>query len=83
MSASNKNIPLNNFSEWRTIFFFYNMNSVSVLTGSSFMTFDIYIDHVLLIYPLQEAEGVGHELPCAVRTWYVYYRTTFSNTYSY
>lgn len=50
------------------------MNGASELTGSSFMTFDIHIDCVLLIHPLQEAEGVGHELPCALRTCYVFYK---------
>jgi len=44
------------------------------------MTSDIYLDHVFLIHPLQEVEGVGHELPCAIKICYAYYKTIFGNT---
>lgn len=56
------------------IFFFCSMNGISALMGSTFTAFDNDIDCILLIYPLQEAEGVGHELPCSVRTCNVFYK---------
>lgn len=45
------------------------------------MTTHIYIDCLLLIHSLQDAEWVCHEqLSRAIRTCYVYYKIIFSST---